>query len=227
MATDPTGGWAKAVEKGSEAATEAVRAGRDIGGFIAPAFRHLVGMAEDQFAVWRAKRRIRLAERFQDFLHQRGLEAPTRAVAPSFLVPLIERASIEEDDRLQDVWAMMLANAADADSGAEMRSAFISMLAEMTHLDVVNLALLSAAASAPEFSGMLPTSMLPEKIGDNGKGRLPTGAVAVSLANLGRLACIHPTTGMGGWFHFGRVTVTELGKAFVTACTPRRSLPLG
>ncbi len=42
MTTDPTGGWAKAVEKSSEAATEAVKAGRDVGGFIAPALRHLV-----------------------------------------------------------------------------------------------------------------------------------------------------------------------------------------
>jgi hypothetical protein len=220
MTTDPTVGWAKAIAKGSEAATEAVKASRDAGSFLAPAFRPLVGMAGDQFAFWQAKRQIRLAERFQAFLHERGLEAPTRDVAPAFLLPLIERASLEDDDSLQDVWAMMLANAADRDIGAEMRTAFVTILGEMTHLDVVILATLSAALAEPELKGMLPTSMLPERVGDDGQGRLPTGAVAVSLANLGRLACIHPTSGLPGWLHYGRVTVTDLGKAFVVACTP-------
>jgi Abortive infection alpha len=223
--SDPSGSWAKAAEKGAEATTELVGAARDLGGSIAPAFRQLVGMAEDQFLIWRAERQIRLAERFKEFLRQRGLDAPTRPIAPSIWVQLTERASIEEDDQLQDVWATMLANAADADSAAEMRSAFVSMLGEMTHLDVVILARLSAASSEPEFNGVLPTSLLPEKVGDDGKGRLPTGKVAVSLGNLGRLACIHPTSGFPGWLHFGRVTVTDLGKAFVVACTPVHQPP--
>lgn len=223
METDPTRGWAKAVEKGSEAATEAMKAGRDVGGFLAPALRPLVGMLGDQFAVWRTKRQVRLAERYLDFMRDRNLTVATRDIAPAFLLPLIDRASIEDSDDLQDVWAMMLANAADADSGAEMRSAFVSMLAEMTHLDVVILAKLDAARSDPELKGFLPTSMLPKQVGDNGSGLVPTGPVGVSLANLGRLGCIHPTTGIGGWFAYGRVTVTDLGKAFVAACT--RQLP--
>jgi hypothetical protein len=220
MVIDPTGGWAKAVEKTGEATTEVARAGREAGHVVAPAFRQLVGMAEDQFAVWRAMLQVRLAAKYEGFMRERGLEAATREVAPAFLLPLIDRASLEDDDKLQDVWAMMLANAADADSGADMRTAFVAMLGEMTHLDVVILARLVAAFPEPDFKGVLPTSMLPERVGDDGQGRLPTAPVAVSLANLGRLGCIHPTTGLGGWFAYGRVTVTDLGKAFVAACTP-------
>jgi hypothetical protein len=114
------------------------QAGRDLGGFVPPAFRQLVGMAEDQFKVWRAKRQVRLREQFQEFLFDRGLDAPTRSIAPAFMLPLIERASLEADDALQDVWAMLLANAADADCSTEMRMAFISMLSEMTSLDVAS-----------------------------------------------------------------------------------------
>lgn len=101
--TDPTGGWAKAVERASEAATETVHAGRSFGGFLAPAFRPLVGMLQDQFETWRAQRQVRLAERFLTFLRDRGLEELTRTVAPAIMLPLIERASIEVDDGLQDV----------------------------------------------------------------------------------------------------------------------------
>jgi hypothetical protein len=121
--------------------------------------------------------------------------------------------------RVSVLAAVLLANAADVDSGVEMRTAYVSMLGEMTHIDVVILAKLSAAASTPEFKGLLPTSLLPERVGDDGNNRLPTGKVAVSLANLGRLACIHPSSGIGGWLAYDQVTVTDLGKAFVTACT--------
>jgi hypothetical protein len=220
--SDPTGGWAKATEEASGAAKEGFQTARELGRFLAPAFRPLVGVAADHFEIWRAERQVRLYERFMGFLRERGLDGPSRVVAPDFLLPLIERGSIVGEDDLQNVWAIMLANAADADSGVEMRTAYVSMLGEMTHLDVVILAKLSAEGLETEFKGFLPTSMLPEMVGDDGKNKIPTGEVAVSLANLGRLACIHPTTGAGGWFAFGRVTITALGRAFVTACTNRK-----
>jgi hypothetical protein len=47
----------------------------------------------------------------------------------------------------------MLANAAHADSAAEMRSASVTMLGEMTRLDVNILATLDAPRSDPELSG--------------------------------------------------------------------------
>lgn len=225
MTDDPTGGWASAVEKSGEAATEAVRAGRDIGGFLAPALRPLVGVLGDQFAVWRAKRQVRLAARYLDFMRDRNLKAATRDIAPAFLLPLIDRASIEASDDLQDVWAMMLANAADADSGAEMRSAFVTILSEMTHLDVVILAKLGAEWGNSEFRHGLPTGMLPEQVADGGEYRWrPTDPVAVSIHNLARLGCIDPVPAMGG-MSYAHVWMTPLGGALVAACTPPKPKP--
>ena len=137
------------------------------------------------------------------------------------MLPLIDRAIIEPDDDLQDVWAMMLANAADANCKAEMRTAFISMLAEMTHLDVQNLAKLAEAVSQTGTTGIFRTSGLPKMVmGDGSDGRvtMPSEDVQVSLANLGRLGCIHPVIGAGGWGSFSQVTVSPLGQAFAMAC---------
>jgi hypothetical protein len=64
------------------------------------AFQPLVGAIGDLLEVWRAERRVRLAEGYQAFLRRRGLSAPTREVTPAFLLPLLERASIEADDDL-------------------------------------------------------------------------------------------------------------------------------
>jgi hypothetical protein len=71
---------------------------------------------------------------------ERGLEAPSRPIPFSFSVPLIEHASLEADEELQDIWARMLANAADAESGTQPRTAFIGMLKDMTAFDVARLA---------------------------------------------------------------------------------------
>ena len=157
-------------------------------------------------------------------MRDRGLVGATRSIAPAFLLPLLERASIEGADDLQDVWAMMLANATDADCRTEMRSAFVAMLGEMTHLDVVILAKLASAYNDPAFPHGLPTSMLPDEIGHGGDAQLLIGPVGISLYNLARFGCIEAIPAMGG-MSYGQVWVTVLGKAFVAACTSHLPKP--
>jgi len=159
--SDPTGGWADATGKASEAVTEVTKAGRDLGSFVAPPLRELLGMATDQFQAWRWKRQVRLAAQSRSFLQERGLDKPTRQILPSFLVPLIEEASLQDDDDLQDIWARMLTNAADASSETERRTAFIRMLAEMTSFDVQLLA--KIAAATPSEAGHVWTVNLPDR----------------------------------------------------------------
>src|SRR5580700_9241538 len=146
--SDPTDGWAKATEAVSEMAKDAILTGRDAGRFLAPIFKPLVEATGDRLEIWKATRQLRLADRWMAMLRDRGLDSPTRPIPPAFLLPLIEHASLEGDDDLQDVWATMLANAADRDSETEMRTAFLTMLREMTHFDVSNIAKLAEADSS-------------------------------------------------------------------------------
>jgi hypothetical protein len=53
---------------------------------------------------------------------------------------------IEEDDDLLDIWLRLLVNGGDANSGIELRRAFLSVLAEMSALDVSNLAMIESAS---------------------------------------------------------------------------------
>src|ERR1700730_7154924 len=101
-------------------------------------------MLWDHLRVLRFERQIRLRERVCDFLAERGMDGPTRTIALKIGLPLLDNATLEEDDELQDVWARLLVNGGDADSGIEMRRAFVSVLAEMTALDVRNLASIEA-----------------------------------------------------------------------------------
>lgn len=142
---DPTGGWAQATEETAKASQDVIQAVRELGHFIRVPMGELVGMFEDYLKVVRFERRVRLADRARHFLAERGKNAPTRTIPLNIGLPLLENATLEEDDELQDVWAMLLVNGGDADSGIEMRRAFVSVLAEMTALDVRNLAKIEQA----------------------------------------------------------------------------------
>jgi hypothetical protein len=86
---------------------------------------------QDEVRVFRLKRRIRLLERVQQMLNEKGVE-PQR-VPLKILVPVIEGASLEEDDELQDRWAALLVNTAT--TGGAMPAA-PEILRQLTSMDV-------------------------------------------------------------------------------------------
>lgn len=222
--SDPSGGWAKAIQASAEFGGKVIDAARGLGGFIAGPAAEVVGMVEDQLKVARFERRIRLMDRVDALMKERGMSGPTRQLPLAVGLPLLSYAAVEEDDELQDRWATLLTNAADADSGTEMRRAFVSMLADMTGLDVKCLVAIATAPNAG--NGTVLTGKLPECVEideqNEADAAMPTKDVAVSLGNLFRLGCI--TLGMtwGGWMHPATAAITPLGLAFVHACTAQQ-----
>jgi hypothetical protein len=239
---DPTGGWARAVEETSKAGREVTRAMRELGSFISAPASEVVAMITDHLRVVRFERSVRLADRVREFLRERGLEAPSRPLSLNIALPLLDNATLEEDDGLQDVWARLLANAGDADSGIEMRRAYVSMLAEMTSLDVKLLSDVKRTADSIHGDEHEDDENIPEDQKDllyikrnrypydhnddifvvsvyqsSEEEYLPTN-VEVSFANLARLYCIavhteSPEVSQRGF------RLTPLGRAFVVACT--------
>lgn len=222
---DPSGGWAKAVKASAEFGGKVVEAARDLGSFIAGPAAEVVGMVEDQLKVARIERRVRLMDRVDALMKDRGMSGPTRQLPLAVGLPLLSYAAVEEEDELQDRWAALLTNAADSDSGTEVRRAFVSMLADMTPLDVKCLAMIAAAPNS--HSGLVLTENLPHRVEpesrETGTTRnLPTEEVSVSLGNLNRLGCITFGTTWTGKVHPSIVAITPLGLAFVRACTAER-----
>jgi len=128
-------------------------------------------------------------------------------------------ATLEEDDALQDVWARLLVNGGDANSGIELRRAFVSVLTEMTTLDVRNLAQIEVAAAAEYSPYGVSTGELPERAipRHRASAHEPSWEVKVSLSNLDRLGCITSTpTDRGDYIE---VDLTPFGRAFIHACT--------
>ena len=85
-----------------------------------------------------------------------------RQVPLSVAIPVFEAASPEEEDHLQDVWAALLVNAADASGGVEIKRAFVRILQDLSAMEG---RLLQAFCDAPgETTGVFWTRSLPNPL---------------------------------------------------------------
>ena len=145
-----------------------------------------------------------------------------RQVPLSVAIPVFEAASPEEEDHLQDVWAALLVNAADASGGVEIKRAFVRILQDLSAMEV---RLLQAFCDAPgETTGVFWTRSLPNHYAGPNKDpedpRPPKMPVQIGLRQLLRPGCVSEA---GTWVSLAGirgVRITALGRALVEASSP-------
>lgn len=216
----------KAVEEVAKTTGKAIDAAREAGGFIARfvsgPLEQGIGIFEDRLKYMRWERQVRYMQRSQEFLARAGLEFPTRPVPLKLAIPLMQGASLEEDDDLQDRWAALLVNAANASFQAEIRRSYAAILEQLTPLDACILDVLYDIPFEQSQHNGIVTSQLPANVRLAGEKEqdltLPAEEVVLSLSNLARLGCLRPGMTWGGGESFNRVNPTLAGRAFVKAC---------
>lgn len=219
---------AKAVQEVAKTTGKAIDAAREAGGFIARfvsgPLEQGIGIFEDRLRYMRWERQIRLMQRAQDFLRLVGLTAPTRPVPLKLLIPIMQCASLEENDDLQDRWAALLVNAANTNFRSEVRRSYVAILEQLTPLDAHVLDVLYSLPFEKSQHDGIVTAELPRlaRIKEEKENELPLPSedVVISLSNLARLGCLRPGMTWGGGESFSRVNPTVAGKAFVEACRP-------
>lgn len=221
----------KAIEEVAKTTGQAIEAAREAGGFIAKyisgPLEQGMGIFEDRLKYMRWERQIRLMQRSQEFLRLAGLSAPSRPIPLKLAIPLMQGASLEEDDYLQDRWAALLVNAANADFKGEVRRSHAVILEQLTHLDAKVLdALYGLPFEQSQHDGIM-TAQLPEQARVAAEKEqefpLPAEEIVLSLSNLARLGCVRPLMTWGGGESYGRVNPTIAGKIFVEACSAPNS----
>ncbi|MEZ5834099.1 MAG: Abi-alpha family protein [Dongiaceae bacterium] len=151
-----------------------------------------------------------------------GYDAPPCPVPLKVLVPLLQSATLEEDDDLQDIWAALLANASTPELGDTISVSFVDMLKCMGPLDVKILSVIYLAKSGSP-KDVFVTQDLPAKTEvyngvDKPRG-LPDLATQASIWNLVRLGCLTAESSSSGSRKAIFVALTALGERFVEACT--------
>jgi len=106
----------KAAQEIAKAASQGINALEKTGGYLSKyidgPLEQAVGIVEDRLKYYRWERKIRLFDRANEFLKNRGITSPTAPVPLKIALPILEAGSIEDDD-IQDIYAQILANAAD------------------------------------------------------------------------------------------------------------------
>jgi Abortive infection alpha len=137
----------------AKALQEAIKTLQGLGGFLKETFgtvpRDLVGLlGGDWLKVRRLENIARIAEKARERLEARHVDAP-EPPRLSILLPLLVAAADEEDDELQDIWARLLAAAADPTRARLVRLAFVDTVKNMDPLDVLVLQRLSTPTNPP------------------------------------------------------------------------------
>lgn len=218
----------KAIKEVAKTTGKAIDTAREAGGFIskfiAGPLEQGVGIFEDKLKYIRWERQVRLMQRVEDFLRLSGLEAPTRPVPMKIAIPIMQGATLEEDNTLQDRWAALLVNAGNSSFSGEIRRSYASILEQLTPLDAQILDVIYSLPFDQSQHAGIVTEELPDRARipedkEQEEIKAPPEEVIITLSNLARLGCLRPSITWGGGESFRKVNPTIAGKAFVSACS--------
>lgn len=95
---------AKATQEVAKAAQKGIDASEKLGSFLAKIFggpmEELAGIVGDKLRVMRWERQVRLIDRVEEINRSRNISGKEVPVAPKLAIPVIENASLEENDTL-------------------------------------------------------------------------------------------------------------------------------
>jgi hypothetical protein len=130
---------AKAAAEVAKFGTQAVSTTEKILGFAARIFKEPAeqasGIIGDRLRLYRWERQIAYVDKVNSLIETKNIHE-TRAVSPKFALPILEGASLEEDDTLQQLWANLTVNALDPDFSLDLRMTYIEIIKTLTVLDV-------------------------------------------------------------------------------------------
>lgn len=131
---------AKATQEVAKATVKGLEVSEKVGGFFAKVLGEPIetatGILGDKLKFMRWERQVRLVDRVHQINHDRGIEGKEIPVSPKLAIPIIENASLEENDLLQDLWAKLMSSAQGKESSNAVRSAFIDIIKQLEVIDV-------------------------------------------------------------------------------------------
>jgi len=221
---------AKAVKEVAKTSSNAIDAGKDLGGFVSKfisgPLEQGVGILEDKLKYIRWERKVRLIKRAEEYLKQLGHSVSDKTIPLKNAVPLLEYATLEENDNLQDMWARLLVNGTVGSTGKTIERSYIEILGQLSSLEAEILETIYALPFEESRHKGIATEKLPESANISSenphikeKEKEPNDNVKLALANLVRLGCLKFTATWGGGEIYTVINPTLIGYKFVSACT--------
>ncbi len=126
---------AKATQEVAKTASVAIKATEKLGIFLSKIIGEpteiAIGILSDKLRFIRWQNQIKLADRLERIMKDRKIEGKSIPVSPRFAIPLLESASWEDRDSLQEIWANLLISAMHPDDSKKVRSSFIEIIKQI------------------------------------------------------------------------------------------------
>ncbi len=84
---------------------------------IIPAVEETGLLLKDKVTLWRFKNQVSILNKAKDYCEKNNISPKT--ISLKLLCPLLDNASLEEEEELQDKWAILLSNLVDSDQNIE------------------------------------------------------------------------------------------------------------
>ncbi|GAB3843659.1 hypothetical protein GCM10028822_00060 [Hymenobacter terrigena] len=207
---------------------------------LGPSTEELGEVGREYVKKWRTGNAAQTAAQASTMLDDAGI-AP-QPVAPKVLLPLLEAASLEDDEFLRTQWAALLANAATPHRKVPVEPGFVEILKQLTPVQVRILTVVSSeAGTTGQSSGvtyMAQTHKIQRQLQADG---VSVEEFEIALDNLIRLrlcsasgmAPLNTTLNSGNnaalmmaaalGHGTANVGLTKLGLAFLAACSAPNS----
>ena len=186
---------AKAVQATAKTASDVITVVDKTGSFLNKIFGDLiedsVGIVADKIKYYRLNNYMILAQNTTDRMRQKGYSEDdiTKVVPLKIAIPLIENATLEDDEELQKLWAQMLANAMDLNFNIDIKLRHISLMREMEPIDLRILDTIYSQLTM-QYENKPLEGVLFEKSRIVHDFHMPENQIEISLLNLMRLGCI-------------------------------------
>ncbi|MBL4748406.1 MAG: DUF4393 domain-containing protein [Magnetovibrio sp.] len=147
---------AKAVQETAKTSGKAIDASRDLGRFLGQIFGEvpsdLVGLAGGDWLHLKRQERIHvLAQKTNERLQAQGIKE-TIQVPLKVAIPLIENASLEEDDELMDMWAALLTSSLNPNCEEPAERYQVDILSQLGPAEAILLKVLWLAGKIQQTS---------------------------------------------------------------------------
>jgi hypothetical protein len=218
----------KLIEEGGKVANETIKnmissAREFLKPLVGPPLHELGLLAQDHVRFWRLKNQVRIVCKAREFLESNGIKP--QKIHIKTLAPLLEYGSLEEDETLQNMWAMLLAKAFDPQENYNLTNMFIEIMRQLSPIEVRLLDLLfNTWKSNNEKDSSEIMWNHSDTINLLGLSVSEYGVILTNLTRLGILVTgsipYKPSAiaDLGDGRYLGQVLFSDLGEAFLDAC---------
>ncbi len=120
---------------------KALEVAEKIGSFLntilGDTFKEVGGSIHDWAKFYRYKNLLKINDKVEQLHKKRGMQGKRVPIQLSIGIPLIEAASLAEDENLQQKWATLIVNSTDPNNNDKIRKSYIDILSSLDPSDAL------------------------------------------------------------------------------------------